>query len=122
MKFQFQEGLIYVPLIIHYNKSVVEFDAVIDTGSAGTAVDINLVKLDLSRKTRIADIIGIGGCQQVAIQEVERVLIGDKSVVNFPIEFADIKGTFGEEAFIGSNLLKRLNAVIDYSTEELRFI
>lgn len=122
MKFEFKSGLIYVPISVHYNKSIIDIQAAIDTGSAGTAVDINLVKLDLSRKTRIADIVGIGGWQQVAIQEAEKVIIGDESTLNFQIEFADLKDTFGVDAFIGSDLLKKLNAVIDFSVEELRFI
>ncbi len=120
MKFEFRDGLIFAPITVVYNNTEKTFNALIDTGSAGTAIDSGIFKLDLQRDGIIKDIVGIGGKQQVLVQIVEDISFVGVRVENFPIEFADLKDSFGVNAFIGTDFLKKIKAVIDYSTDEIR--
>ena len=42
MKFEFRDGLLYLPLIVHYDVEV-SLIGISDTGSAGTVVDIEFL-------------------------------------------------------------------------------
>ena len=52
MTFELVYGLIYVPMQIDYSDQQVDLRAIVDTGSAGTAVNINLFNLDYRRDGR----------------------------------------------------------------------
>ena len=120
MKLELRRGLIYVPITLLYAHQEVHLHALVDTGSAGTAADINRFHIDYQREARICDLVGIGGRQQVIVQEVETVRLGDASCANFPIEFCDMDGAYGIEAIVGGDLLDRLHAVIDYPNRWLQ--
>ena len=49
-------------------------------------------------------------------------VVGETSVASFPLEFCDFDESYGIQAFVGGDLLKVLNAVIDYGAEELLLI
>ncbi|MEM9490409.1 MAG: hypothetical protein AAGC55_14780 [Myxococcota bacterium] len=121
MTFELVYGLIYVPMQIDYADQQVDLRAIADTGSAGTAANINLFNLDYHRDGRIRDLVGIGGKERVIVQNVERVSVGDSACEQFPIEFSDMDGAFDIEAIIGSDLLERFGAVIDYPAKQLHF-
>lgn len=120
MQFEYVRGLIYVPMIVSYNRQQRRLKAIVDTGSAGTAVDIKAFRMDLGRESEVKFLVGIGGKQKALIQKVESVTLGDRQCPQYPIEFCDIHNKFGIEAFIGSRLLKSLLAVVDFKTEEIR--
>lgn len=121
IKFDLTKGLIILPVTFAYSKNItVKADALVDTGSAGTALDINLLTLDPTRRSDIVEISGIGGGQDVVIQEVDGIQFGDKSVSDFEVEFGDIASRFGFTAIIGSNLLDALGACVDYDKREIR--
>ena len=94
-------------------------ESVVDTGSAGTAIDTTQLSLDLARPGILADMVGIGGTHQVLIQNVESVSLDGATIKDFPIEFSDFSGRFAVKGIIGRDLLKMLRAKINYSTEEL---
>ena len=121
MKFKLQGGLLYLPVsIVH--ESQVELIGIIDTGSAGTVVEIERFNIDLlSRDARAVTMVGVGGTQEAFAQKVSRITIGDSSVDNFELEFCDLKEDFGFEAIIGSDLLDKLGAVIDFKKREITF-
>ena len=119
MKLTYKGKLIFVPLTISYGNQVVTVESVVDTGSAGTAIDTTQISLDLARQSVLADMVGIGGTHQVLIQNVESVSLDGKAIKNFPIEFGDFSGRFVVKGIIGGDLLKILGAKIDYSTNEL---
>ncbi len=121
MKFKLQGGLLYLPVSIVY-ESQVELIGIIDTGSAGTVVEIERFNIDLlSRDARAVTMVGVGGTQEAFAQRVSRISIGDSSVDNFELEFCDLKEYFGFEAIIGSDLLDKLGAVIDFKKQEITF-
>jgi len=122
MKFKYSGGLLYLPITVFYDQPI-DLIAMIDTGSAGTAVNVNLFDIDmLSRSGHSITLHGIGGTQDAFVQTVSSVKIGTFEIKDFEVEFCDIeKDHFGFEAIIGSNLLDALNAVIDYSKREINF-
>ncbi len=121
MKFKLRGGLLYLPVSIVY-ESQVELIGIIDTGSAGTVVEIDRFDIDLlSRNARVITMCGVGGTQEAFAQTVSKISIGNALVENFELEFCDLKEDFGSEAIIGSDLLDKLGAVIDYDNREISF-
>lgn len=121
MKFDYRGGLLYLPITIHYD-SETTLTGIIDTGSAGTVVDVDCFNIDyLSRNARAVVVHGVGGSQEAFVQTVEFVRIGEQKVEDIEIEFCDLKDDFGFEAIIGSNLLDKLGAIIDYPKREIFF-
>jgi hypothetical protein len=121
MKFDYRNGLLYLPISVHYD-SEITLTGIIDTCSAGTVVDVDCFNIDLlSRNARAVVVYGVGGSQEAFVQTVDFVSIGDSRVKDIEIEFCDLKDDFGFEAIIGSNLLDKLGAVIDYQKKEIFF-
>lgn len=121
MKFEYRNGLLYIPITVFYDSNVTLL-GIIDTGSAGTVVEVEEFNIELlSRNSRMITVIGVGGVQEGFAQTVSDVTIGEFSVKNFEIEFCDLKDDFGFSAIIGSDLLDALGAVIDYREREITF-
>ena len=104
MKLTFKGKLIFAPLTITYGNQIVTVDSVVDTGSAGTAIDTSQLSLDLARQSVLADMVGIGGTHQVLIQNVESVSLDGMTIKDFPIEFGDFSGRFAVRGIIGGDL------------------
>lgn len=119
MKFELYKDLIVVPVVFHYGMSRIKAQALVDTGSGGSALDINLVKFDFSRPTTSRVLIGIGGTQEVAVQDVEGIEFCHTNARNFPVEFGDITISCGFAAVIGGDLLDFLGVRIDYKQREI---
>ena len=68
MKFEYIGGLLYTELSI-FHGSEVKLRAMIDTGSAGTAADLDRFKIDPRLpSSRLVYIAGVGGRQEVICQ------------------------------------------------------
>ena len=121
MKFEYRDGLLYLPISVFYDRST-ELIGIVDTGSASTAVEVEEFNVDLlSRGGRMVTRVGVGGFQESFAQTVSQVSIGEFSVENFEIDFCNLKDDFGFSAIIGSDLLDALDAVIDYGKREINF-
>lgn len=121
VKFSFSGGLLYTELSIFY-ESEIRLSAIIDTGSAGTAVDIDKFNIDPQKPgSRLVEIVGVGGSQDVICQPVTKLNIGGIDVFNYEVQFCDLWDQFQFEAVIGSELLDKLGAVIDYPKREIVF-
>lgn len=118
--FELTDGLIVVPALFAYGQSEITPNCLVDTGSAGTAVEIDLVQMDYSRPSRIVEIAGIGGDQEVVIQSIEMIAFCEKQIENFEVQFGDIASKFGFNAIIGSDILDALGINIDYERREIR--
>ena len=118
MKLLHSEGLIYAPLKLVYGNQIVRATCLVDTGSAGTAVDLSLVDLD-PPPGFISAMVGIGGKQEVLTQLVESVTLDGSTTREFPIQFGDYTSNFGTEGFIRGDLLKALGVKIDYFSDTL---
>lgn len=121
MNFEYKDGLIYLPISIFYKEGVSLY-GIIDTGSAGTVVDINRFDINLlAEDSKVVTIRGVGGTQEAFVQKVSKVTLGQININNFEIEFCDLHDEFGLDAIIGGNLLHKTGAIIDYQTLEISF-
>lgn len=78
MNFRYEKGLIWITIVIEYNGKKVQVDnCILDTGSATTAIDIDLVEFDYEKQpSTVKRLKGIGGgTQEVVGQLAERIII-----------------------------------------------
>ncbi len=62
MRFEWKDGLIWITLILEYEGSIYMIDnCILDTGSATTAIDIDLVDFNFRKPAVITQLYGIGG-------------------------------------------------------------
>lgn len=97
-------------------------NCLLDTGSATTAVDIELVDFNYRKPATIQRLFGIGGgTQEVIAQKVDKVTIDQTELTDIEIEFGDIRADLGINGFIGNDILSRFTITIDYSKQEIAF-
>lgn len=122
MKFRFSDGLPFVSIACRIGNRRANFDAIIDTGSAGSALDVNVLPPDFAKDGRFAEIVGVGGSQPVMIQAVDEIKIGSTQIDSFELEFTDLENNFGVQAIIGSDLLRQQRAIINYKDSSLTLL
>ena len=115
IKFEFSEGLPFIEgKVKQVLPKVVPIRFIIDTGSSGSAVDVNLVAPDLSRQSRFAKISGVGGGDYVLIQTIDVIQLGLLQIQDIEMQFGDLENSFGVQGIIGNNILEAYKANIDY--------
>ena len=123
MIFEFKNGLIWIIFELEYQGNLTKIDnCILDTGSATTAVDIELVDFNYQKPATIKRLLGIGGgTQEVIAQNVGKVIIGQSELYDIEIEFGDIRADLGINGFIGNDILSQFTITIDYSNYLLTF-
>ena len=123
MNFNFRNGLIWVSIDIEYEGEDIKINnCILDTGSATTAIDIDLVEFNYKKPSFVKRLVGIGGgTQEVVNQEVEKITIDQISLENVEIEFGDIQADLGINGFIGTDVLRHFDINIKFTTQELYF-
>ena len=121
MKFEFHQGLIWIPLIIRYEGASIDIhQCILDTGSATTAIDIDLVDFNYRKPASIKRLYGLGGgTQEVISQEIDGLIIDQTELKAIEIEFGDIKSDFGINGFVGNDILSRFSFTVDFSKQEI---
>ena len=111
MNFELKHGLIWITFeLIYEGNSVVIDNCIVDTGSAATAIDIDLVNFNYGKSAIVKRLFGIGGgTQEVVSQNVGKVIIGGKELNNIEIEFGDIHAELGINGFVGNDILSRFS-------------
>ncbi len=90
-------------------------DCILDTGSATTAIDIDLVDFNYRKSAEIKRLLGIGGgTQEVVSQRVDSIMIGQSELYDVEIEFGDIQEDLGINGFIGTDILSQFILTIDF--------
>ena len=123
MIFTWKQGLLWIPIEIVYEGVPVKIkDCIIDTGSATTTLDIDLVNFNYKKEAVIRRLTGIGGgTQEVLSQKIDNLIIDNNSLYDITIEFGDITSTFGIKGFIGNDVLSKFNFAIDFTKYEIEF-
>ncbi len=121
MKFDFKNGLIWVSINLEYEGKDKKIEnCILDTGSATTALDIDLVEFNYRKSSTVKRLIGIGGgTQEVISQQVEKITIDQIPIENIEVEFGDIQADLGINGFIGNDTLKNFDISIKFSIKEL---
>lgn len=124
MRFEFHQGLIWVPIkIVYEGKTVVIDRCILDTGSATTALDIDLVTFNYQKPAFIRRLCGLGGgTQEVICQIIDSFSIDSIALHQVEIEFGDISSHFGISGFIGNDILQRFCFTIDFLKQEIAMI
>jgi hypothetical protein len=121
MKFEFHQGLIWISVEIHYEGTLIPIDrCIVDTGSATTAFDIDLVLFNYQKPAFIRQLCGLGGgTQEVICQTIDSLSLDETVLHQIDIEFGDISSNLGINGFIGNDVLSRFSLTIDFSRQEI---
>lgn len=121
MRFEWRNGLIWVSVAIVYGGRLVEInDCIVDTGSASTALDIDLLDFDYQKPTLVRRLVGIrGGIQEVLSQKVDSLIIDRQPIHDIDIEFGNIGNNLGINGFIGTNVLSRFKLTLDFVNQTM---
>ena len=119
MKFKWKHGLIWVDLEIQYQGIWYPInDCILDTGSATTAIDIDLIDFNYDQPSEIKRLIGIGGgTQEVVSQQIACIIFGNQVLKGLSIEFGDLQEDLGINGFIGTDFLSQFILTLDFSNQ-----
>ncbi|HLC16226.1 MAG TPA: retropepsin-like aspartic protease [Thermodesulfovibrionia bacterium] len=117
MNIQINDGLPFTEVtLIHRGKTLTLDRVLIDTGSAGTIFDVDvLAKIDLlpEPEDSIHTITGVGGSEFVVEKKVEQIKIMSLEIADFTIEIGTMDYGLELHGIIGFNFLIRTKAIID---------
>lgn len=121
MNFDWKQGLIWVSVKLCYEGQEFNIEnCIIDTGAATSAIDIELIPFNYNKPAVVRQLFGIGGGkQEVVVQSVDTLTIGELSLKNIDIKFGDLNIDFGINGFIGTDLLSRFDVTLNFSTSEI---
>ncbi|ETR68696.1 MAG: hypothetical protein OMM_10261 [Candidatus Magnetoglobus multicellularis str. Araruama] len=122
MKIIERDGLIYLPITLKYDSKVYKInDCILDTGSAGTVIDIDFIQFNPKIPAVLKRLHGIGGHQDVVAQNVDFIKIDSIYLRNVLIEFGDINNSFGIKGILGTNLLKYMDFHLSFINKTIEF-
>lgn len=121
MKFEYRNGLIWIPVFLDYEGKQIQIEkCILDTGSATTAIDINFVEFNYHKPTFIRRLCGLGGgTQEVVCQQIDSLTIGKTQLKSIEIEFGDIEEGFGIQGFIGNDILSQFTVTINFIKQSI---
>ena len=122
MRFIEHDGLIFIPITLGYDYHVYQItDCILDSGSAGTVIDVDLIPFNPKIPGILRRLYGIGGHQDVVAQHVDFIQIENCRLENIQIEFGDIQYAFGINGILGTNLLRFMKLHLDFNQLEIEF-
>ncbi len=92
-----------------------------DTGSAGTIIDVDLIPFNPKIPSILKRLHGIGGHQDVVAQPVDFIQIENCLLENILVEFGDIKNSYSINGILGTNLLRFMNLYLNFNQQEIEF-
>ncbi len=124
MKFEFKDGLIWIPVSLEYEGKQITIErCILDTGSSTTAVDIDFVELNYQKPSFIRQLCGLGGgTQEVVCQKADSLTVGETKLKDIEIEFGDIEEGFGIHGFVGNDVLRRFTLTINFLNQNIDMI
>ncbi|CAN2040654.1 Peptidase A2 domain-containing protein [Candidatus Magnetomoraceae bacterium gMMP-15] len=125
MNFKWKHNLIWIPLTIVYDGKLIQIEnCLLDTGSATTAVDIDLIdNFNYNKPSKIKRLCGIGGgVQEVICQQIDKIIIDQFELNTVEIEFGDISADLGIHGFLGNDILSKFNFAINFNKLKINFL
>lgn len=124
MKFKWYKGLPFVAIKLDVEGVEIEFgNALIDTGSASSLFNIDKLLdngLGVKQTDIIVEMVGIGGTEHVFQREINAVQIAMCHIANPIVQFGEMDYGFEIDGIIGSDLLSKISAVIDFGCDSIR--
>lgn len=109
--------------IFHGDKSIVINNVLIDTGSGGTVLKMDIVEeigITIEPTDTIETIQGVGGCEFVYKKNIKKIKFGNLEVDNFKAEIGAMDYGFEIDGIIGIDFLSEIKAVIDLNKMIIR--
>lgn len=123
MKFEWRSGLPFITIIIEVKDKQKTLDKVlVDTGAASSLFNIDSVfeqGVDFEPEDTICKMVGIGGTEYVIQREIESVSIDNAKVDKPKVQFGEMDYGFPIDGIIGADILKRVNAIIDFELDSI---
>lgn len=117
MDISLQDGLPFISIELTQSNQIITIpNVLIDTGSAGTVFNTDLVSqigLVLETNDIIRRIRGVGGSEFVFTKIVDQISLGDLQVEKFEIEVGAMAYGFEIGGIIGMDFLTSVGAIID---------
>jgi hypothetical protein len=124
MKIREQGGLPFVSLqLTQGEQRMVLPNVVLDTGSAGTILQTDLVApigVRLEPDDLISEVHGIGGVEFVVTKQIDLIGVDELATKNFTIEIGSMNYGFDFDGILGFDFLQQTGAVIDLAAMEIR--
>ncbi len=125
MRLALRDSLPFITVTIAYKGKIVEIpDVLVDTGSGGTVVSVDIVSaIDI---TPTADdvlhtIHGVGGSEVVFARKVDALTVGEYRINNFEVEIGGMDYGFKINGILGMDYLVNAGAVINFELMEIDF-
>jgi predicted aspartyl protease len=117
IKLKKKYNLPFCDLEIAYKGEILEInDVLIDTGSGGTILKMDVVEkigLTIDINDEIEAISGIGGKEFVFIKKIDFIKIGSLKVNNFKVEIGTMDYDFNINGIVGMDFLEKTGAIIN---------
>lgn len=118
MKLYFEYGVPFAEIeLINDGKRVKLSKVLIDTGSGTTIISTETaieLGLDQQPDDEINLVSGIGGTESVYEKHVSKIILDSVLINDFKVDVGAMLYSFGFDAIIGSDLLKKAKAIIDF--------
>lgn len=122
MRFIEHNGLIFIPITLGYNSNIYHItDCILDTGSAGTIIDIELISFNPKIPGILKRLHGIGGHHDVVAQPVDFIKIENYQLESILVEFGDLNNFYGIKGILGTNLLRFMNLCLNFNQQKIEF-
>lgn len=117
IKLKKKHGLPFCDLKIGYKDKTLEIkDVLIDTGSGGTILKMDLVEeigITIDINDTIETISGVGGKEFVYIKKIDFLEIGNLVVNDFEVEIGVMDYGFNINGIVGMDFLNKVGAIIN---------
>lgn len=117
MKFNIQYGLPFVALEVTFREKKLKLDKVLlDTGSAGTIFNANVVESIgvMPEKNDTVDTIrGVGGVEYVYVKNFDLIQFGEISQKDFEVEIGNMNYGMSIDGILGFDFIGSAKLVID---------
>jgi len=126
MRIDIIDNLPFISIEISYQGSVIDIpNILVDTGSATTILDIDLVEnigIKVSDNDIIHYISGIGGEEMVFKRRIDYIKIDDCTISDFEVDIGNVNYSFQMNGIVGLDYLIRSKSIINLAEMFVEFM
>lgn len=123
MKLKLRHGLPFAAISVRNDERSLQLeDVLVDSGSAGTVLPVDrlrLIGIEPRPSDPIRQIRGIGGVEYVFQRSVQGIEVGELKLRDFPVEIGEVDYGFSIQGILGADFLIASGALVDFSALEM---